>query len=253
MNYKSLLLASAAVLLSGSAFAADLTNPFFQPGEGNFLSTTSLETSRTKAKHHQGALDGNYLQEDIEYGINDNWSVNGSITNSFDTEGEYNNSHNFTYSLGTTYNTTVDNLIFHAAAAYETSNPKDFLGHHTPLRWEKVLGGELGIGYDMGDGLTPYAIYNLQGNIDTANRYLDQSLTAGVHKYSGDYAFDVAARYNYSTDGKNTNEWWGLAGADYYPQENIALGIYGEYFLGGTGSNMIDYDYTAGLRAKVLF
>lgn len=29
MNYKSLLLASAAVLFSGSAMAADLTNPFF--------------------------------------------------------------------------------------------------------------------------------------------------------------------------------------------------------------------------------
>lgn len=31
------------------------------------------------------------------------------------------------------------------------------------------------------------------------------------------------------------------------------LGVYGEYFLGGTGSNDIDYDYAAGLRAKVLF
>lgn len=55
MNCKSLLLASAAVLFSGSAMAADLTNPFFQPGEGNFLSTTKLETSRTKMKHHNGA------------------------------------------------------------------------------------------------------------------------------------------------------------------------------------------------------
>lgn len=86
MNCKSLLLASAAVLFSGSAMAADLTNPFFQPGEGNFLSTTKLETSRTKMKHHNGAWDGNYLQEDIEYGINNNWSINGSVTNVFDTE-----------------------------------------------------------------------------------------------------------------------------------------------------------------------
>ena len=158
MNCKSLLLASAAVLFSGSAMAADLTNPFFQPGEGNFLSTTKLETSRTKMKHHNGAWDGNYLQEDIEYGINNNWSINGSVTNVFDTEGIYNNSHNFVYSLGTTYNTTVDNIILHASAAYTTLNPKDFFGHHTPKRWEKVLSGELGVGYDMGNGLTPYAI-----------------------------------------------------------------------------------------------
>ena len=253
MNYKSLLLASAAVLFSGSAMAADLTNPFFQPGEGNFLSTTKLETSRTKMKHHNGALDGNYLQEDIEYGINNNWSINGSVTNVFDTEGIYNNSHNFVYSLGTTYNTTVDNIILHASAAYTTLNPKDFFGHRTPKRWEKVLSGELGVGYDMGNGLTPYAIYGIGGNVDTADRYLEQSVLAGVHKYSGDYAFDVAARYDYNTDGRNTNQWWGLASADYYLQENIALGVYGEYFLGGTGSNDIDYDYAAGLRAKVLF
>lgn len=159
---------------------------------------------------------GNYLQEDIEYGINNNWSINGSVTNVFDTEGIYNNSHNFVYSLGTTYNTTVDNIILHASAAYTTLNPKDFFGHHTPKRWEKVLSGELGVGYDMGNGLTPYAIYGIEGNVDTADRYLEQSVLAGVHKYSGDYAFDVAARYDYNTDGRNTNQWWGLASADYY-------------------------------------
>ena len=261
MNYKSLLLAGAAVMISGSAMAADLTNPFYQPGEGQILSTTSLETSRDKMKHNQGAWDGNSLTQEIEYGINNNWSINGSITNDFDTEGVYNNSHNFEYSLGASYVNQIDNLILHAGAAYSTSNPKDYYGHRqqnyaqytTSGRWEKVLSAELGLGYDMGNGLTPYAMYEIASDIDTADRDIDQSITAGIHKFGGNYAFDVAARYDYSTDSRNTNQWWGLASADYYLKDNIAMGIYGEYFLGGTGSSDIDEDYTAGVQAKVLF
>lgn len=253
MNYKSLLLAGAAVMISGSAMAADLTNPFYQPGEGQILSTTSLETSRTEKKHNGGAWDGNSLKQEIEYGINNNWSINGSITNDFDTEGVYNNSHNFEYSLGASYVNQIDNLILSAGVEYATSNPKDYLGHHTPERWEKELSAELGLGYDMGNGLTPYAMYEIASDIDTADRELDQAVMAGIHKFGGNYAFDIAARYDFTTDGKNTNQWWGLASADYYLKDNIAMGIYGEYFLGGSESNYIDEDYTAGVQAKVLF
>ena len=66
-------------------------------------------------------------------------------------------------------------------------------------------------------------------------------------------AFLVQARYDFTTDGKNANQWWGLASADYYLKDNIAMGVYGEYFLGGSESNYIDEDYTAGVQAKVLF
>lgn len=253
MNYKSLLLAGAAVMISGSAMAADLTNPFYQPGEGQILSTTSLETSRTEKKHNGGAWDGNSLKQEIEYGINNNWSINGSITNDFDTEGVYNNSHNFEYSLGASYVNQIDNVILSAGVEYATSNPKDYWGHHTPERWEKELSAELGLGYDMGNGLTPYAMYEIASDIDTADRELDQAVMAGIHKFGGNYAFDIAARYDFTTDGKNANQWWGLASADYYLKDNIAMGVYGEYFLGGSESNYIDEDYTAGVQAKVLF
>ena len=253
MNYKSLLLAGAAVMISGSAMAADLTNPFYQPGEGQILSTTSFETSRTEKKHNGGAWDGNSLTQEIEYGINNNWSINGSITNDFDTEGVYNNSHNFEYSLGASYVNQIDNVILSAGVEYATLNPKDYWGHHTPERWEKELSAELGLGYDMGNGLTPYAKYGISSAIDTADRDLDQAVMAGIHKFGGNYAFDIAARYDFTTDGKNANQWWGLASADYYLKDNIAMGVYGEYFLGGSESNYIDEDYTAGVQAKVLF
>ena len=256
MNYKSLLLAGAAVMISGSAMAADLTNPFYQPGEGQILSTTSFETSRTEMKHNGGAWDGNSLTQEIEYGINNNWSINGSITNDFDTEGVYNNSHNFDYSLGASYVNQINNMILSAGVEYSTSNPKDYWGHRTPERWEKELSAELGLGYDMGNGLTPYVMYEIASDIDTADRELDQAVMAGIHKFGGNYAFDIAARYDFNTDGRNSNEWWGLASADYYLKDNIALGVYGEYYLGGNDGedyNDIDESYVVGVQAKVLF
>ena len=253
MNYKSLLLAGAAVMISGSAMAADLTNPFYQPGEGQILSTTSFETSRTEKKHNGGAWDGNSLTQEIEYGINNNWSINGSITNDFDTEGEYNNSHNFEYSLGASYVNQIDSMILSAGVEYSTSNPKDYRGHHTPERWEKELSAELGLGYDMGNGLTPYANLDVTGNIDDAQRYLFYSASAGVHKYAGNWAVDGAVRYDFTTAGKNANEWWVDAAADYYVKENVALGVFGSYFIDGNGSSDTDYNYDAGAHVKVLF
>ena len=109
------------------------------------------------------------------------------------------------------------------------------------------------LGYDMGEGLTPYVAYNLLGNVDAADRYLDQSVKAGVHKYDGDWAVDAVVRYDFNTDGKNSNKWFAEAAVDYYVRDNVALGMFGDYFLAGNGSDEIRYDYTAGAHVKVLF
>ena len=48
MKFRTILLASAAVMFAGSAMAADLTNPFYLPGQGKFASDTTVDYSRTK-------------------------------------------------------------------------------------------------------------------------------------------------------------------------------------------------------------
>lgn len=258
MNYRTILLASAAVMFAGSAMAADLTNPFYLPGKGQVTSDTRIEYNRDKTTG--GNWDGLRAAEEITYGVNDNLAVFGAISNEFDSEGMYNNDHNFGYELGASYNIKSDKILAQVSASYSTLNPKDFYGKHNAKlfndgndRWEKYLSGELKLGYDMGDGLTPYAAYGLDGKIDAADRGLEQYALLGIHKYAGNWAVDGAVRYDFETDGKNTNEWWLQAEADYYVKENIALGVYGDYFLAGTGSDDIDYDYTAGIRAKVQF
>ena len=253
MNYRTMLLATAAVLFGTQAMAADLTNPFFTPNKGQITSDTNVGYYRFKAKHDMGVEEGYYAAETLEYGITDKFSINGTIANMFDTQGEYNNDHNFAYNIGVKYNTNCDKVLLQVAANYSTYEPQSWYGRGASNTWEKRLDGEIKLGYDMGNGLTPYASYALGSDIDTDDRDLDQSFKVGVHKYFGKYALDLGVRYDFETEGTNSNTWWAEAAADYYIKDNIALGIYGSYYLDGTGSHDTDYDYNAGAHLKVLF
>lgn len=260
MKYKTMLLASAAVMFAGSAMAADLTNPFYTPNEGAFTSDTAVAHNRVSYKHGVAADKQTVLGEKLTYGVTDQLAVWGAVTNYFDTNHEFNNDHNFEYNVGTSYNMREGNVLAQVAAEYTTANPKDFYGKKDAKeanggydRWEKYLEGELKLGYDMGDGLVPYVTYKLTGQVDIADRELDQSVKAGVHKYDGDWAVDAGVRYDFNTDGKNSNKWFAEAAVDYYVRDNVALGMFGDYFLAGNGSDEIRYDYTAGAHVKVLF
>ncbi len=260
MKLKTMLLASAAVMFAGSAMAADLTNPFYAPSEGQFTSDTTVSHNRLSMKHNQGADKRTALGEKVVYGVTDQLAVWGEITNQFDANKEYNNDHNFEYNIGAGYNMREGNVLAQVAGGYTTWNPKDFYGKRAAKeandghdRWEKYLNGELKLGYDMGEGLMPYVTYKIIGNIDAADRTLEQSVKAGVHKYDGEWALDAGVRYDFETDGKNSNEWFAEAAVDYYVRDNVALGVFGDYFLAGNGSDEIRYEYTAGAHVKVLF
>lgn len=252
MNYKTILMASAAVLFTTQAMAEDITNPFFTPAKGQFTSDTSVGYFREKFDNN--AVDEAYYAiETLEYGITDEISVNASIANIFDTDGAYNNDHNFAYMIGAKYTTMYNRLWLQAAADYLTFDNQDFYGSNAEGTWYKELGAEVKVGYELCNGLTPYASYSIRGNIDDGDRDLDQSVKAAVYKNFGKYALDLGLRYNFNTEGKNTNDLWAEARADYYLTDNVALGVFGTYQLDGTGTGDIDYNYTAGAHIKVLF
>lgn len=297
MSYKTLLMASAAVLFSTQAMAQDLTGAFSVPGEGQFISDTAIGMTRTKTTKHTpgwGSVsiteDGLYAAETLEYGITDNFSINGSIVNAFDRDvvdplydyygwGDrttYNNDHNFAYELGAKYNMRFDDVLFQIAPSYTTWDPKSWFGHRdNDVRWQKNLGVDLKAGLDLGNGLTPYIVYHIDSDIDTAHRELTQSVSAGVHKYAGKWALDGALRYEFTKNhndnyvgiieynNKNTTEIWFDAEADYYLKDNMVLGLYGNYLIDAhdrmytdfqaPGKERISSDYEIGLRFKVLF
>lgn len=260
MNYKTLLLASAAVLLSGSAMAADLTGALYLPGKGQLTSNTTYKYTREQIKHRYGGdyEKGAALSEELVYGVSDNFAVKATLSNDFDVNGEFNNDHNFTYDIGAAYNMNYGKFTAQVAADYLTYSQKDFFGRYyreldNSSEWIKVLQGQLKLGYDLGNGWSPYGIYSISGNIDTGDRDLDQSFTLGLHKYAGTWAADASLRYEFSTDGVNQNTLWGTLAGDYYATENIALGLYGSYFLDGTNSRYTKYNYELGAHVKVLF
>ena len=266
MKLKSVLLASAAVLFAGSASAADLTSPFFVPSQGKITSDTKVQQSRTHWSdagswgRESGVEDATYASEELAYGITNNLAVFGVIGNYFDNEGEYNNSHNFDYEIGARYNKDFGRIKTQVSGSYYTYDPKSFEGHiKTDERWQKYFNGEIKVGVDMCNGLIPYASYKFSGQVDSSDREFYQSAFLGVHKYAGKWAADAGIRYDFNTDSRNNNLVYAQAEVDYYAMDNLALGVYGDYKLGGSNVSSDNYednigsDYTVGLRAKVMF
>jgi hypothetical protein len=253
MTNKAILLTSAATFLFATqVIAADLTNPFYVPSQGQLVSTTTGGYYRTKGEN-KSIAEGYYLAENLEYGITDSFSINGTLANLFDTGKDYNNDHNFTYQVGAKYNTSCNNILFQASASYLTLDRQDFYGSEAYGNWYKEISGEISLGYNLGNGLTPYISYELSTMIDHSDRTLEQSSKIGIHKYSGKYALDLGLRYDFETEGSNKNDLSLEAATDYYLKDNVALGIYGAYYLDGSSSRAIDYAYDAGIRLKVAF
>ena len=140
MNYRTILLATAAVMFAGAANAEDITAPMYLPGAGKVLSNTSLQYERTSLKHNAGAGEDFRASEEITYGVTDNFSVVAEIGNQFDFEGltnqEYNNDHNFDYAIGAKYNMQHGNWLAQVGASYYTFDPKSWYGHRgNDERW----------------------------------------------------------------------------------------------------------------------
>ena len=258
MNFKTSLLATAAFVYAGVAHAEDITSPMYLPGEGQLLSNTSLAYDRTKLKHNFGTGEDLRLAEEITYGITNNFSIVAEIGNRFDFEGftnqEYNNDHNFDYAIGAKYNIRQGQWLSQIGVGYYTYDPKSWYGHHgNDERWYKSVNADVKVGYEMANGWLPYTSFSVDSRVDYSDRPMYYSWFGGVHKTGDKYSVDAGIRYDFELDGTNTNTWWVEAQANYFVNENIAVGLFGDYYLGGNYNGIIDYDYTLGLSAKVLF
>ncbi|HCU58376.1 MAG TPA: hypothetical protein DIC64_00150 [Alphaproteobacteria bacterium] len=259
MNIKNMLLTTAAAtLMVSAAHARDFTGSLFLPGQGEFLSDTQIEWSRTKARHVK-QIKNFALSEELTYGLTDNFSVYGGIMNAFNfdrlTSRQYNNEHNFAYEVGAKYNYSYDNILTQVGLGYFTFQPSSWFGHHIggvkmDNDWYKELQFEAQVGYDMGNGLVPYTMFTLDSPIDQADRVIDYSVFAGVHKTLDKWALDGGVRYDFVTHGDNANQWYLQGEADYFLTDSVAVGVHGDYFLGGSD---YQHDMTLGAQLKVLF
>ena len=265
MKFRTMLLASAAVMLTSSAFAADITNPFFLPTQGKFLSDTSVEFSRAKTDNGtwEGVGKEVYANETLSFGLTDNLALVGAIGNTFDynKDDRYNNDHNFDYMLGVKYNHNFGKVLTQVGVYYWTADAQSFYGQdygtgdeENGSRWDKEVGGYVQLGYDMGYGLTPYTSLSLDSQIDQSSRDLSYSWFVVAHTMFDKVSVDGGFRYNFGHDTDNEGEeWYVEASANYFVTDNFTVGAYGNYYLGGNDRKDVEYDYTVGLNAKVLF
>lgn len=278
MKFRTLLLASAAVMFTTSAMAVDITNPFYLPTKGKFLSDTSVEMNRGKTDSgvEEGVEKSAYAREELTYGVTDNFAVVAGIGNTFDynKDDDYNNDHNFDYSLGVKYNYVNGKLMTQAGAMYNTWNEKSWYGkanyhdEETNDRWMKELSGYVRVGYDMGC-MTPYTEFTALGELDRNANEQEYSWKLGLHKAWSKATADAGVRYTFNEsedneygvdyNGNGHNERVDLELAvNYLVNDNFSIGAYAEYYLGGDAREEVDpkdieYDRTIGLNAKVLF
>ncbi|MBP5399704.1 MAG: hypothetical protein J6Y53_04740 [Alphaproteobacteria bacterium] len=268
MNFKTMLLGTAAAtLIAGVANAKDFTGSLFLPSKGEILSTTTAGYNRETTKHGWWADEDFAAAEELTYGVTDNFAVYGRISNNFDfkrlTNRNYNNEHNFAYALGAKYNHNFGKVLTQIGAEYFTAQEASWYGHKgNSSEWTKAVEVEAQVGYDMGDGLTPYVKATAASIIDDRDRDMEYSVFAGVHKtFACDkMSADLGVRYEFTTDngpwgynGHNTNDWYLQGEVNYFVTDNVAVGVFGDYYLDGTKSHWVDYDYTVGVNLRVLF
>lgn len=260
---------AALVLTTTGAYAAeDVTSELYLPSELETLSTTSLSYQRTKIKHH-GADEDLTLRENVLIGIGEETAVLADIGNRFNfrylTNEDYNNDFNLDYELGVKKNLrSVDGLVMQLGASYYTYNPRSWFGRsgeakerireaYGNTRWYKELRGNVKIGYELENGLLPYASIDLAGNVDDSDRDLYYSAFAGVHKLENGFSFDAGMRYEFENSDNNDENWYMQGAADYFINDTMTLGAYADYRFAGSTSPKTDYGYTTELRFKVLF
>lgn len=280
MNFRTMLLATAAVMVASSASAksfTDFTNPFALPTKGKVYSETKVQTSRLKLDdgEKKSKYKEFYASEELMVGVGENTALVGYIGNTFDShtddeklETGFNNDHNFDYGVGVRYNHDFGKVLTQVGVMYRTMDEQSFFGQNYKKednnRWAKALEGTIKVGYETDCGMTPYTSFKVLGDIDSNNNEQAYSWFVGAHKVWDKTAVDAGVRYDFGNAddddrGDSKNEAFYLQGSvDYYVTDNVTLGAYGEYFLGGdfdsyTHYKDVDYNYTVGLAAKVLF
>lgn len=257
---KKFLLATAAVLMSTSAYAADygVVHPFYTPAKGKFVSTTSFDYLHraTKAKEENVKMRSSQktVSEAVEYGVTDDVQIGVSVSRDWvklkekgydfmglpvnDKSTDYTNA----WSINAGYNIINDGKAFLNVGLTYSQNTNTFKRpemdgkEHARNVALDVFGGYNfdavtvfgGIGYDRQVDGEKEAV---AGSKDEKTKLY--TLEAGVFKAFND---QISARTSLSADIDETKDfkertyWWNV-GADYSIAKNMAFGVNASYMI----------------------
>lgn len=264
---KQALLVAGALSLTTSAFALELTNPFYGPSKGSVASTTTYSFNTETAKQK---IDGtvterdkdysNILTEKLSYGLTDSVSLDASVGNTWLKHTENSGGERYTdtedrnidWDLGSTWNVLTGPAKLQVSAAYGQKESKS-RGNHGAYKYV-TAGAKLG--YTLGI-YTPY----IAGSVE---RPLFQSRFGDDHaKYEGkaglyaycpraDVAVDTGVRVNHDDTDKTTAYTYDLE-VSYFLTDNVAVSAFGSYMLDGEADESDLYGKAAGLRLRAAF
>ena len=252
---KKFLLATAAVLASTSAYAADydVVHPFYTPAQGKFVSTTELEYNRSltpdKTFDWKELESEVILTEGVQYGVTNDiqvgieisrdWGKDKWKTNTGFGAGAPQRSYTNAWELNVGYNIINDGKAFlnaklgYAQTVIKQKGVND--DEHA-----KIIGLEIFGGYNF-DAVTAFGRIGYDRQIDGEKGFAGVSLPkariytleAGVFKAFNDR---ISARASLSADIDETKDneertYWLNLGADYSISKKMAVGVYAGYMF----------------------
>ena len=257
---KQALLVAGALSLTTSAYALELTNPFYGPSKGTVASTTTYEFGTTTVKNNDGFRSKEYdntLTESLSYGLTDSVSLDASVGNVWqktkDNDGTDKEDTNIDWDLGATWNVLTGPTKLQVSAAYgqEESNSHDNHGAYKYVDAGVKLGHTIGI-------YTPY----LAGAVERplfqskfGDHHAKYQGKAGVYAYCprADVAVDTDVRVDYDDTAKETAYTYDLE-VSYFLTDNVAISAFGSYMIDGKAKYSTDvYGNSLGLRLRTAF
>ena len=247
-----------ASFMSASAFAKQITNPFYMLQKNDFMSTTYAGYQ----KHHiKSPTDARYrsrlriLSEAGEYGLSDKAAILMGISNAWirqngDVGGAHTHNTNINWYVGGHYDLYhTENYLLQAKITYLQQETHHYNGAY------KALNANVKTGYDLG-AVLPYV--GVWGQLPIAqSTNADDKIQCGA--YAGFYAdtsfaaIDIAVNYDYHRLDKNHKLYMHTA-LDFLITDKIAVGGFFDYNLIDKRRHNIKADgHTIGGQVKVLF
>ncbi len=254
---KQALLIAGALSLTTSAYALELTNPFYGPSKGTVASTTTYEFGTTTAKNNYGRTKDydNLLTESLSYGLTDSISFDASVDNLWSklksVEGTDTDDKNIGWNLGATWNILTGPTKLQVSAAYGQDETEDNHGAYKYVDAGIKLGHTIGIYTPYLSGIVERPLFQS----DFGDHHTKYEGKAGVYAYCprADVAVDTGVRVDYDGTDKIAAYSYDLE-VSYFLTNNVAVSAFGSYMLDGKAKYSTDiYGKSAGLRLRAAF
>ena len=221
---------AVALLASSSAFAMDVSNPFYVPMKGDFLSETAISYENFEHGDDESLI----LSETLSYGITRNFSVNATINDKWllDEPGVHGHDRydNPGWGVGMKYN-LIDccktNWKVQLGADYEQGGTN----HHA-----KEISGYAKAGYQMNRFL-PYLTVQVNKPIGQNESNPSFETRAALNTVlTRKTNLDLGVNYDWDNstskiNGKHISAWSLDAALNYVFSDCMSVGLKGDYLL----------------------